>query len=148
MDVDPVVVGLLSVIGAGMIFAVLMVTLLCTLCNKCSSRDGRSSSKSHDMSECGHTRNLVKCDEVKGTRPTISSRTQCKVDTRTLKDSVLYMEAPPTYHMATEYPRVYSGQYYIGMGQSNDSELQPWVSWDVDHLEDERPPDYHLVAPY
>ena len=153
MDFDPVLIVVLSVTGAGMLLTTFMIVMLCTSCSKCC-KCGHSNTRSHDNElESGNYRygNLVNSGEVmtKGTNLKNHSRTHCEVDTRTLKDSVLYMEAPPAYHdLATEYPRVYGGQYYIGMGQTSDTELQPWRSWNVDHLEDEQPPDYNLVAPY
>ena len=55
-------------------------------------------------------------------------------------------EGPPTYQMATEYSRVYAGQYYIGM--SGESEVTALLNAQDNHLDSRQPPDYHLVVPY
>ena len=108
------------------------------------------------FNRCGKSRRRINDSETQIQQDSVPSNTQTDKDdhetennceTRTLKDSVLTTEAPPTYQMATKYPRVYAGQYYIGMNGGNDSEVQPWMSWNVDHLDEELPPDYHLVAP-
>ena len=145
MELDPVVIGILSIIGAGMIFAVIVVTL-CSVCNKyCQARHTQHCEHSH--SELGNHYNSLSNSQEYEERDSITNERKYQARTKTLKDSVLLGEAPPTYQVVTEYPRVYAGQYYIGMSGGNDSEVQPWLSWNVDHLDEELPPDYHLVAP-
>ena len=63
-------------------------------------------------------------------------------DVKTLKDSVLSTDAPPTYQMAIEYLRAYAEQYYIGTSLSVESEIQPKMS------DQEKPPEYHSIVPY
>ena len=139
MELDPVVIGVLSIIGAGMIFSVLVVTL-CIMCNKCS-KDGNSSRRG--QSEHRNLYSSVASQAFEGPTSQALARLEDEADIRTLKDSVLSRDAPPTYQMATEYPQVYAGQYYIGM--SGGIEVQRKTS---DHLNQQKPPEYHLIVPY
>ena len=135
-------IGVLGIIAAGSILAIVAVTTCC-VCNKCC-RDGKHKCSIYYQPENSDLQNVsVVANRTRAVKDKSSAST-----TVTLKDSVLTGEGPPTYQMATEYPRVYAGQYYIGM--SGESEVTPLssTSTQVNHLDSRQPPDYHLVVPY
>ena len=133
LPLDPAVIGVLGVVAAGSILVIAAVTTCC-VCNKCC-RDGKYKCSIYyqpdrDLQNSGNRTEAVKLD---------------KACVSTLKDSVLTGEGPPTYQMATEYPRVYAGQYYIGM--SGESEVVSLSNAQDNHSDSRQPPDYHLVVP-
>ena len=133
---DPAVIGVIGVIVGGSILAIVAV-IMCCVCNKCC-RDGK-----HQCSIYYQPDNDLQNVMVVANRTEVIKN---KISVPILKDSVLTGEGPPTYQMATEYPRVYAGQYYIGM--SGESEVTPMSNVQDNHLHSRQPPDYHLVVPY
>ena len=134
MMVNSGVYATLGVVGVGMIIAVIAV-LTCFVFNKCS-KYGKS--RQHIEAQLNIRPNR---GPGNARRDQVQSGNTC--ETRTLKDSVLLGDAPPTYQMATEYPRVYAGQYYIGM--SGGDELMASAYDSDNNLR--QPPDYHFVNP-
>ena len=148
MEVDPVVLGILSFIGAGMIVAVLIVTL-CALSKKCSFCDYKPRLSVHDPYRSRDEDNsalvLASKELQDQTLATTVKLNSFETNISSLKRST-GDEALPTYQTATEYPRVYAGQCYVGM--SGESEVQPWMSHqNMDHFDKIEPPDYHQVVP-
>ena len=136
LPLDPAVIGVFGIIAAGSILAIVAVSMCC-ICNKCC-RDGKYKCSIYYQPDSDLQNVSV-----------VANRTQAvkdKSSVPTLKDSVLTGEGPPTYQMATEYPRVYAGQYYIGM--SGESEVTALSNVQDNHLDSRQPPDYHLVVPY
>lgn len=154
MELAPAVIGLLSILGAGVITAVLMVTL-CVICNKCCPRDCLSLCCSCDELEQGNN-NLEDSPNAEGHNSQQLLRQNCnknillynsEVDSITLNGSVLSEKAPPSYQMATSYPTVGVGQCYVGT--IGEIEVQLWSSLNADHLlssDSEQPPNYNLVV--
>ena len=140
MELAPAVIGVLCVIAVGIVLTIVAVTT-CFVCNTCC-RDGKSRCSIYYQPEV-----LPAGPQSVSVVPNRTATQTVEVEggTRTLKDSVLSRDAPPTYHMATEYPRVYAGQYYIGM--SGQSDVQTWTSSNENLLDPGQPPDYHLVVP-
>ena len=134
LPLDPAVIGVLVVIAVGSILAIMAVTMCC-VCNQCC-RDGKHKCSIYYQPD--H-------DNLQSVSVTAANRTETiKSSVPTLKDSVLTGEGPPTYQMAvTEYPRVYAGQYYIGMSGVTDL-----LNTQDNQLDSRQPPDYQLVAPY
>ena len=143
LSLDPAVIAVLCIIAVGSILTIMAVTTCC-VCNKCC-RDGKSKCSIYYQPEV-----LPQRDTDLQNVSIVANRTQNvkdggSVTTATLKDSVLTRDGPPTYQMATEYPRMYAGQYYIGM--SGESGVTPLSSAQNNHLDSRQPPDYHLIAP-
>jgi hypothetical protein len=134
LPLDPAVIGVLGVIAVGSILAIMAVTTCC-ICNGCC-RDGKHKCSIYYQQPDTNLRSVSVI--ANGTK-------SVKNSVPTLKDSVLAGEGPPTYQMATEYPRVYAGQYYIGM--SGESEGIDLSNAQDNHLDSRQPPDYHLVVP-
>lgn len=134
---NPGVPAALGVVGVGIILTVVAVCI-CFVCNN-FCRDGKSRCSIHYqqpqvLQESGLAH--PPCHTNSGAE----NRTQ--YETRTFKDSVLVGEAPPTYQMATEYPRVHAGQYYIGMAGLSDETML-----NLNYSDQEKaPPDYSLVT--
>lgn len=125
MELDPVVLGILSVTGAGMILAVLIVTLCvmrkkCSICKSPKSRHGENNYGWLMLEEFQDQSLLTTLSD----EPNDVGRTTAS----DLKESVLSRDSEPhpTYQMALiEHPRVYAGEYYIGM--SGESEVVHWI---------------------
>ena len=136
LPLDPAVIGVLVVIAMGSILAIMAVTMCC-VCNQCC-RDGKHKCSIYYQPD--H-------DDLQSTTVTANRTESAKSSVPTLKDSVLTGEGPPTYQMAvTEYPRVYAGQYYIGM--SGESEVTALSNAQDNQLDSRQPPEYQLVVPY
>jgi hypothetical protein len=139
LPLDPAVIGILGVLAVGFILSIIAVTTCCIiLCNGCC-RDGKHKCSIYHQQPDQDTNLQSVSVAINGTKSVKNSMP-------TLKDSVLVGEGPPTYQMATEYPRVYAGQYYIGM--SGESEVVDLSNAQDNHLDSRQPPDYHLVVPY
>ena len=136
MELDPVVLGILSFVGAAMILAVL-ITVLCVMCKKCSNQWTKPGLPTHEpQSRHGENSGWLTSEELQVQTSAKAVELNSEANISTLKESVLSgNEPPPSYQMVTEYPRVYAGQYYIGM--NGKSEIQPWMSHQnqMDHFD-------------
>ena len=145
MELEPGVIGLLSTIGGIMIMVVLILTF-CVMCLKCC-KDRQSpklfSTNKHLQSEHVSRTDSMKSQDLKS-KTCLRQTGKHEADyIISLKDSVIVRG--DVLPMSTEYPRVYGGQYFIGMTGGN--EVHPQSSWNVDHLCQEQPHNYHLIVP-
>ena len=113
ISIDPSVIGVICVITAGSFLAILLV-IVCCVCNKCC-RDGKSRCSIYYKPPQVLPDIPVSTSTVAVTAVLQNGDVEHGGEERILKDSVLLEDAPPTYEMAKNYPKVYAGQYYIGM---------------------------------
>ena len=129
LPLDPAVI---SVIATASILAIVVAVTICCLYNTCC-RDGKYTCSIYyqpdsDLQNVSVVANRTEAVKDKSSVPT-------------LKESVLTGEGPPIYQMAMEYPKVYPGQYYIGM--SGESEVTSLSNAQDNCLDSREPPDYH-----
>ena len=117
ISIDPSVIGVICVITVGSLVTLLLTTVCC-VCNKCC-RDGKSRCSIYYKPQVLPDV-PISTSAVAVTGVPQNGDVEHGSEERTLKDSVLLGDAPPTYQTAKDYPTVYAGQYYIGMCDTED----------------------------
>ena len=130
LALDPGIIAVLGIVGVGIILVVLAV-LTCSVCNSNYCRSGKPRCSIYYQPPQDRDR----------TTNTESTTTLVRTAYDVERDepnphSILVAEAPPAYHMATEYPVVYGGQYCIGLNRDN--QIVP--------PNDAKPPDYNSIT--
>ena len=143
LGIDPGVIGVLCVIAVGSLLSFFLVTLCCVY-NKCC-RDGKSKFSTYYRPQV--LQNNLSGSAIVRVPQTGDVEHGHNSEDRTLKDSDLLVDAPPTYQMATEYPRVYTGQYYIGMSSPNSGDSDNMLPNTNDQA-GRQPPDYQHTSSY
>ena len=106
ISIDPSIIGVICVITAGSLLAILSVTVCC-VCNKCC-RDGKSKCSIYYQPQVLPD---VPISTVTVAKVPKNGDVETGGGERILKDSVLLGDAPPTYQMAKDYPTVYAEQW-------------------------------------